>query len=205
MNVYVESNFVLELALLQEQHGSCSQIVDLAVEGHIHLVIPAYSLVEPYETLIRFFKKRRAIAEDVNAELKQLGRSAPYEEQTDTLQEQFTALFIRNEEEERNRLRNTLEQLLDVAELIPLTMAVINNSLQQQQQDFSPQDAVVYSSVLEHLANADGDDHVFLNLNRKDFDDPEVQDRLEEMGCKILFRFDRGMGYIRSRLNDQEA
>lgn len=205
MNVYVESNFVLELALLQEQHGSCSQIVDLAVEGHIHLVIPAYSLVEPYETLIRFFKKRRTIAEDVNAELKQLGRSAPYEEQTDTLQEQFTALFIRNEEEERNRLRNTLEKLLEVAELIPLTTTIINNSLQQQQQDFSPQDAVVYSSVLMHLANADGDDHVFLNLNRKDFDDPEVQDRLEEMGCKILFRFDRGIGYIRSRLSDQEA
>lgn len=205
MNVYVESNFVLELALLQGQHESCSQIVDLAGEGHIHLVIPAYSLVEPYETLPRRFKSRQAIAEEMNAELGQLGRSAPYEEQTDALQEQLTALFIRNEEEERNRLRNTLERLLEVADLIPLTPTVINGSLNQQQQGFSPQDAVVYSSVLEHLANTDGDDHVFLNLNRKDFDDPEVQDRLEEMGCKILFQFDRGIEYIRSRLSDQEA
>ena len=204
MNVYVESNFVLELALLQGQHESCSQIVDLTGEGHIHLVIPAYSLVEPYETLTRHFKERQAIIKKMDPVLGRLGRSAPYEEQTDALQDHLTTLFIGSEEEEGRRLRNTLEKLLEVAELIPLTTTIINNSLQQQQ-DFSPQDAVVYSSVLTHLANANGDDHVFLNLNRKDFDDPEVQDRLEEMGCKILFRFDRGIGYIRSRLNDQEA
>lgn len=203
MNVYVESNFVLELALLQEQHESCRQIVDLADEGDIHLVIPAYSLVEPYETLIRFSKKRQTITDEVNAELRQLGRSAPYEEQTAAFQD-LTALFIRSQEEERNRLRNTLEQLLAVAQLIPLTTTVINNSLQQQQ-DFSPQDAVVYASVLEHLANADGDDHVFLNRNRKDFDDPDVEDRLEEMGCKILFQFDAGIGYIRHGLGGQKA
>lgn len=203
MNVYVESNFVLELALLQEQHESCRQIVDLASEGYIHLVIPAYSLVEPYETLIRFSKKRQTITDEVNAELRQLGRSAPYEEQTAALQD-LTVLFIRSQEEERNRLRNTLEYLLAVAQLIPLTTTVINNSLQQQQ-DFSPQDAVVYSSVLEHLTNADGDDHVFLNRNRKDFDDPDVEDRLGEMGCKILFQFDAGIGYIRHRLSDQEV
>ena len=205
MNVYVESNFVLELALPQEQHESCSQIVDLAGERHIHLVIPAYSLVEPYETLTRHFKERQAIIKKMDPILGQLGRSAPYEEQTDALQDHLTVLFIGSKEEEGNRLRNTLEKLLEVAELIPLTTTVINNSLQQQQQDFSPQDAVVYSSVLEHLADADGDDHVFLNRNSKDFDDPDVQDRLEEMGCKILFRFDDGIGYIRHRLDDQEA
>lgn len=204
MNVYVESNFVLELALLQEQHQSCSQIVDLAVEGHVHLVIPAYSLVEPYETLTRSFKKRQAIKEEVSAELRQLGRSAPYEEQTATLEE-LTALFIRSQEEEWNRLRNTLKQLLEMAQLIPLTTTVINDSLNQQQQGLSPQDAVVYSSVLDHLANADGDDHVFLNRNSRDFDDPDIQDQLEEMGCKILFRFDDGVGYIRHRLDSQEA
>lgn len=205
MNVYVESNFVLELALLQKQHESCSQIVDLAIEEQIRLVIPAYSLVEPYETLTRRFKKRQAIIKKMDPVLGQLGRSAPYEEQTDALQDHLTTLFIGSEEEEGNRLRNTLEKLLEVAELIPLTPTIINNSLQQQQQDFSPQDAVVYSSVLEHLANADGDDHVFLNLDRKGFNDPDVEDHLEEMGCKILFRFDAGMGYIRHRLGDQEV
>ena len=53
MNVYVESNFVLELALLQEQHASCEALLRLCEEGGIQLVIPAYSLAEPYETLTR--------------------------------------------------------------------------------------------------------------------------------------------------------
>ena len=87
MTVYVESNFVLELALLQEQHESCDRVVSLASENRVRLVVPAYSLVEPYETLTRFFKKRQAIGEEVRAELRQLGRSAPYEEQTAALED----------------------------------------------------------------------------------------------------------------------
>ena len=52
MNVYVESNFVLELALLQEQFASCEKMLGLCRSGDIPLVIPAYSLAEPYETLV---------------------------------------------------------------------------------------------------------------------------------------------------------
>jgi hypothetical protein len=51
VNVYVESNFVLELALLQEQHASCEDILRLCEAGKAQLIIPAYSLAEPHETL----------------------------------------------------------------------------------------------------------------------------------------------------------
>lgn len=53
MDVYVETNFVLELALLQEQQESCQKLLDLAEAGRINLILPAFSLTEPYETLIR--------------------------------------------------------------------------------------------------------------------------------------------------------
>lgn len=43
MIVYVESNFVLELALRQEEHGACERILEHAEANHIELVIPAYS------------------------------------------------------------------------------------------------------------------------------------------------------------------
>jgi hypothetical protein len=43
MTVYVESNFVLEQALQQEQSESCDAIVNLAATGDISLVIPAFS------------------------------------------------------------------------------------------------------------------------------------------------------------------
>ena len=47
MIVYVESNFVLELALLQEEHQSCDSIVGLAKSLTIDLAIPAFSLAQP--------------------------------------------------------------------------------------------------------------------------------------------------------------
>ena len=35
MKVYVETNFVLELAFLQEQHSSCDKILSLCEENRI--------------------------------------------------------------------------------------------------------------------------------------------------------------------------
>ena len=51
MDVYVETNFVLELALLQEQHESCEKILRFQQTGKIRLIVPAYSLIEPFETI----------------------------------------------------------------------------------------------------------------------------------------------------------
>ena len=50
MIVYLESNFVLELAFLQAEHEECSAILRLAETGEIRLVLPAFSIGEPYET-----------------------------------------------------------------------------------------------------------------------------------------------------------
>ena len=72
MNVYVESNFVLELALLQEQSRSCEEILGLAEDGRIQLVVPAYSLIEPYETLIRTGMNRRRIWSELNNQIGQI-------------------------------------------------------------------------------------------------------------------------------------
>ena len=62
MNVYVESNFVLELAFLQEQFASCEEILSEAHRAHrIQLLIPTNSLAEPYEALTTQQKRRKII------------------------------------------------------------------------------------------------------------------------------------------------
>ena len=204
VTVYTESNFVLELALLQEQQESCERMLALASEGRIALVLPAYSLIEPFETLSRRFKKRQSINEDVRTELRQLGRSTPYEDHSEAL-EKFAALFIRSQEEERARLQEVVSRLLAVATLIPLDAAVIDDSLEFQRQEFSAQDAVVFASVLRHLALGTDDEYLFLNRNSKDFDDPDVQDRLGESNCHMIFSFDDGYEYLMHHFNGREA
>lgn len=69
MKVYVETNFVLELALEQAQHESCEQLLRLSEGGRIELVIPAYSLVEPHETLRRRHLNRERFKVELDAEL----------------------------------------------------------------------------------------------------------------------------------------
>jgi hypothetical protein len=78
VNVYVETNFVLELAFQQEQFVSCEQILQLCEAGRIQLVIPAYSLAEPHEKLIRQANSRKELQRKLRDELQQLSRTASY-------------------------------------------------------------------------------------------------------------------------------
>ena len=80
MNVYLESNFVLELASLQEQSESCERILSLGEAGRVQLAVPAYSLAEPYETLVRRHRRRNRTKNALDWELGQIARSAAYKD-----------------------------------------------------------------------------------------------------------------------------
>jgi hypothetical protein len=58
VNIYVETNFVLELVFEQEQFKSCEEILLLSEQKLATLIIPAYSLAEPHEKLIRQARNR---------------------------------------------------------------------------------------------------------------------------------------------------
>jgi len=78
MIVYVESNFVLELTFLQEEYESCLELLRLAESQDIHLVLPAFSIGEPYETLERRSKQRQALSKQLRTAIDELARSRPY-------------------------------------------------------------------------------------------------------------------------------
>ncbi|MGZ8216017.1 PIN domain-containing protein [Methylomagnum sp.] len=120
MNVYVETNFVLELAFAQEQWQSCDNILSDAECGKIRLVLPSYCLAEPLEKLKRQEAKRRQLQNDLKIELKQLKRTSPYESRIDGIQD-IADLLVQSSEEERKRFANYRDRLLSAAEVIPLT------------------------------------------------------------------------------------
>lgn len=87
MIVYLESNFVLELAFLQAEHEHCSALLRLSKSGEIRLVLPAFSIGEPYETWVRRSKRRRDVHEELTTAIRELSRSSPYERVTDHFHE----------------------------------------------------------------------------------------------------------------------
>src|SRR5438477_1309559 len=78
MTVYVESNFVLEQSLQQEECDSCAEIIDLALKGRVSLAVPAFSLAEPHVAISGKEKIRARLSNDLRTQLFELGRSKPH-------------------------------------------------------------------------------------------------------------------------------
>ena len=200
MIVYVESNFVLELAFLQEEHESCLELLSLPEAGDICLALPAFSIGEPYEAWVRRSKQRRELHEQLITAIHELSRSRPYQGSSDEFQE-LTNLLRRSGEEEKLRLDDTLERILQTVEVIPIGLSTIRAAITfQKSLDLSPQDSIVYASILDHLTTASEELRCFITKNSKDFANPDIENELTAHHCQLLAKFAGGLGYVRSQL-----
>lgn len=199
---------MLELAFLQEDHALCRAMLDLAKQrpDDLELAFPASSVVEAYNRQIGRQQERLRSHGLAISELDRLARSEPYAERSGELRREVTELLIASGEEERQRLEDVLAELYAVARVIPLDKWAAEESQRlQRERGLSPPDALVYSSVLSHLNAAvlsprrHEAPHCFVTRDR-DFTDDDLRSDLEGLGCKILFRFEDGLGYVRSRL-----
>lgn len=194
--VYVETNFVLECAFEQEQSESCRGILDLAAEGRIKLIIPAFSLAEPYDALAKRAKVRKRLSQDIQSQLGDLARSKLLP-QSPHVSASITALLVDASEFERRGVRRVLGELLGIAEVIPLSADAVRFAEDLQGRfGLSGQDSIVLSCVLGDLRARRPDASCFLNRNFRDFDDADVRAELMAFRCMFFPNFDRGRGYI---------
>jgi predicted nucleic acid-binding protein len=198
--VYAESNFLLELALLQESHESCEKIVTLAEKGRLRLAIPAYSFVEPYATLRRRHQERTRIARSAREQLELIRRSAEFSASIPDLHS-LDALFRSGTLAEERRFEELCSRLLAFTEVLPLSPEVLIESVEAKPIfDLKGQDSIVYASVIVHLRAVAPEAACFLNKDSKDFNNPSIVAALDALGCKLLPHFEAGLGYIESRL-----
>jgi predicted nucleic acid-binding protein len=196
VNVFVESNFVLELALEQQESPSCEKLVDLASVKLIRLLLPAYSFIEPHETLIRRQFNRRALRSQVANELAQLTRSKPLTERAAASQE-IVNLLAESDEYETRRIEKMKQRLYLVGEVLPLDLNVLRSAAEcQADYDLSPQDAIVYASIRARLQLDHASRSCFVSRNPRDFDDADLLRDLESLNCKYLSSFETGLQYI---------
>jgi predicted nucleic acid-binding protein len=200
MNVYVESNFVIEYALEQDESDACVEIVKLASEERLKLIVPAFSLAEPHQAIDSKSKARARLAEDLRRHLVELGRSKPHRGIPATF-EALAAALAASGQFEREGLRQSIKTILQTAEIIPLdAQTLVSSAVIEANYGLSGQDSIVLASVLVHLESRRPTASCFLNRNSRDFGDPEIRDRLEALSCKFFPRFDAGLAYISSRL-----
>ena len=200
MNIYVESNLALEHALQQEESQSCAEIIRLASHSQIRLLVPAFSLAEPHQVISAKAKVRSRLGQDLRQHLGELARSKPHRE-ISTTSDALSAALITSAQLEREGLRQTISELLAVAEVVPLTTMVLRLAVDIESKfGMSGQDAIVLASVFGRLETDPSIESCFVNQNTRDFDDPDIRDRLEALGCRFFPRFAQALGYISSRL-----
>lgn len=107
MTVFIESNFVLEIALGQEQSASAAAILQLAERTRLDLVIPTFALSEPFATITQRGRARRRLIHQLNTQLNELARSHPHQEDVSRLRP-MPGLLAQVEKREMDLLTSTV-------------------------------------------------------------------------------------------------
>lgn len=198
--LYVESNFVLELAFAQEQSTYCEELLEAAEHSQIELVVPAFCLAEPLETLVRRHRDRTNLYDRLLGEIKQLRRNAAYADAL-TEAERVTDLLGASADDDDRRLEESYLRVVETAAVIVLTPDVVRSSFDLRREFALPaQDATILASIVDHLGR-NPSPAAFVTRNTKDFDDPEIRAHLGDRNCDLLTAFGEAVGYARHDRN----
>lgn len=199
MRVYAESNFVLEIVLEQEQHPACEELVSLAASHSIELVLPAYALLEPHDTIVRRAKGSQQLRADLDKRRRELQRTAM--KAGDALQlRRVSDLLLRSEQEASRRFIAVRERLLAASHLVAIDASTLGEATRLVDGlGLELLDAVMLAAVLADAASRPSPS-VFLNRNTKDFDDPAIAARLRALGCELIGSFAGGLARAKNAL-----
>lgn len=200
MIVYVESNFILELALGQEQSAAAEALLAGAEQGKLTLAFPEFAISEPFATLTQRGKRQLELSKRPAEELRQLQRSRPHQQAISTI---LTAPAILSSiaQIEAARLHDTVQRLLASGTALHLDSAAFSGAVADQSlYQLAPQDSIIYAVVVADLrARPSGESNVFISRNWKDFRSPDILAELQSHNCAYAESFDEGLALINAQ------
>ena len=204
MVVYVESNFVLEIALEQEQSSAARSILALAESGQIELAYPSFVLSEPFENISRARRERNDLQVSLLKSFNYLQRSETYKEIMLDFEPMVNVLKGAYRRQ-IDLLHTAFDQLISVGRCISIDISIFREaSTYQRSLRLSPQDSIIYSAVVADLKEQSQDAiKCFLSRDRKAFggdDDRGIKIELGKYNCRYIGNFTQGLDFIQSSL-----
>lgn len=201
MIIYAETNFLLEVAYLQERSESCNAILASARRGDVSLVVPAFSVAEARSTWDSRLSERNVLLRDqLQPLIRQLSRSQQFASLPETSRDLLTAI-VASGEEARRRLDEAVAVIEQHGIIQQLTSDVLAAAVELEKRfSLSPPDSIVLASVVVHLEDAATGPKCFVSQDKKGFANPAIHDELSAYGCKVLVNFTDAAGYIDSIL-----
>jgi len=202
MILYVESNFPLELARVQEETAEVEELLKLAEARAVTLVFPAIAITEPFSTLDRYGSERARFLQTLNTQLSDLARSQPHQPLVANLNPLIPTLTSMRKDE-TDRLESAAARMLNCGEPIHITAAIFARARQAEIAfDMSPQDAIVFASLMHHLDTRTKTDGAppdcFVSRNSKDFAIAKAE--FTARHCESKPRFSAALGYVKANI-----
>jgi len=199
MKVYVETNFLVEVALAQEESASCEEILSLSEAGSAQLIFPAFCVPEAYHVLVGRHLGRVRFLNQIDEQLAQLQRSATFKASAELAAVQRS--LTTSTQDEEARFRSCVNRLIAAARLVPLTSEVLKLSHSwQNKSGLKLPDSVVLASVTFDLQESQHDAACFVTRDKGVTEDPDIRNHLHSLKCELKHRFAAGLGYVRAHM-----
>ena len=206
MIAYVESNFILEIALEQEQFSSAEAILGLAESAKIELAFPSFALSEPFATVMHRDRERSVLHQSLTVTLRQLQRSEPHRQTVQNLQPLL--VILRDAAKgDFDQLHSTVARLFKIGTSIELDAFTLERAKNYQGQfGFKPQDSIIYSTVIAHMQRRSSvEAKCFLSRDKEAFSTtPAIKSELASYNCRYIGDFTYGLSYIQHTLQKTE-
>lgn len=204
MIVVVETNFIIELVLQQEQFSACEEILALcSPSSPAHLAVPAFSVIEAGMTFERNRGERRVfVQEDVSRFARESGRAKIHQRFEKTVRD-LDAELVRAEIDEAGRWLDFRVQTLDSVEIIPVDGSMLDETiaLELGGEIHRFPDAVVFASVKGYLTKlrASGVDQpaCFVSRDKKGLRQHGLKEQLQRLNCTCIYSFRDAAAYIK--------
>lgn len=207
MIVYVESNFIVQLALQQEEVVDAESILKLAQSGDIELAFPTFAISEPFSTITYRGIERRRVYDLLSRESTQLHRSALHQQIVPTLKS-LLATWVDLGQNEISSLQSTVQLLLDAGKPIETTSFIFNQALAYQiAYGLLPQDSIIYAAIIADLQRAPHDELKCFVTSDSDFGiHPAIKSELQAYNCRHISKFSQALQFVKSiLLRDSQA
>jgi predicted nucleic acid-binding protein len=202
--VYVETNFLLELALQQEQHASCEAFLQLAERRAVTLTAPAFSVTEAVTKLRRINTDRQELQQRLNPQRRELKRTQSFTPAEDDAFAKVAEALIRSAHAAEQRFAQLEARLFQAVRFLPLDAAVAAEvSRYVNNHGLTPPDATVLASIMRDPQLGKGPS-CFLNRNAKDFEQPSIKELLNQYNCRLIGHFENGLLYVQTTLRQAQ-
>jgi predicted nucleic acid-binding protein len=167
VTVYVETNFLIVLALQQEQCEATERILELAHRGQIDLALPALAILEAVHTAEGWRRRKAELGDQIGKEVDQLRRSRGSSSRTSTL-ENVIGDLTRIGASQTSEVLKAITQVLSCSRVLDFRPAVFAEALASEQTlGLSVADSIIYASIAMDLRGRQGTDAgCFLSRDR---------------------------------------